>query len=182
MQFIPIHLVIIAYIVLKISGVRFGRDKKKVFIEHYCKKDKESLSRLRMELEEVWDIGLSYETLWGRLEEVQDRLLKKERKRRIGEKGGDRIVECEWVTEEIRKAIDKRRELNRKKRHSVGEEKDKWEREWKAQKIKVQRLVKESKEKWGQEQAREVWTCKNRGKQLWKHINKLKQKGKQRGI
>ena len=39
-------------------------------------------------------------------------------------------------------------------------------------------MVKESKEKWEQDQAREVWTCKNRGKQLWKHINKLRGKGR----
>ena len=60
----------------------------------------------------------------------------------------------------------------------MGEEKEKWEREWKAQKVRVQKLVKESKEKWEQDQAREVWTCKNRGKQLWKHINKLRGKGR----
>ena len=109
-------------------GVKFGKDKKKVVIEHYCKKDKESLRSLRMELEEVWEVGLDYEVLWNKLEEIQDRLLKKERKRRIGEREGEKTVECEWVTEEIRKVIDKRRELNRKKRHSMGEEKEKWEK------------------------------------------------------
>ena len=46
------------------GGVNFGKDKK-VIAEHYYKKDSESLRQLREELEATWDIGLSYETLWG---------------------------------------------------------------------------------------------------------------------
>ena len=87
-------------------------------------------------------------------------------------------MECKWVTEAIREGIKKRRELNRKARNSIGREKEKWEREWRNQKIRVQIMVRESKEAWEQEQVKEIWTCKNRGKQLWKHINKLRGKDK----
>ena len=89
------------------GGVSFGKDKKKVVTEYYYKKDAESLRQLREELEETWDIGLSYEVLWGRLEEAQDRILKKQRRRRIGDKGGERIIESAWMTEDIRKGIKK---------------------------------------------------------------------------
>ena len=68
--------------------------------------------------------------------------------------------------------------MNRKARNSIGGEKEKWEREWRNQKIRVQKMVRESKEAWEQEQVKEIWTCKNRGKQLWKHINKLRGKDK----
>ena len=160
------------------GGVSFGKDNKKVVTEYYYKKDAESLRQLREELEETWDIGLSYEVLWGRLEEAQDRILKKQRRRRIGDKGGERIIESAWMTEDIRKGIKKRRELNRKARNSEGREKVEWEREWRMQKTRVQRMVKESKEAWERDQVREIWTCRNKGKQLWKHINKLRGKDK----
>ena len=154
------------------------KNNKKVETEYYYKKDAESLRQLREELEETWDIGLSYEVLWGRLEEAQDRILKKQRRRRIGDKGGERIIESAWMTEDIREGIKKRRELNRKARNSKGREKVEWEREWRMQKTRVQRMVKESKEAWERDQVREIWTCRNKGKQLWKHINKLRGKDK----
>ena len=49
----------------------------------------------------------------------------------MGVKEGEEIIEEEWMTDEIRTNIKKRRELNRKKRNSKNEtEKDKMEREW----------------------------------------------------
>ena len=106
------------------GGAEFGKDKKNVVKGHYYKKDAASLRMLREELEGIWERGLSYETLWGRLEEAQERILKKQRRRRIGERDGRKIVECEWVTEAIREGIKKRRELNRKARNSIGREKE----------------------------------------------------------
>ena len=159
------------------GGVNFGKDKE-VMVEHYYKKDSESLRQLREELETTWDIGLSYETLWGKLEKAQDKILKKERRRRVGEKEGVRIVESAWMTEAIREGIKRRRELSRNARNSGGREKEEWEREWRLQKIRVQGMVKESKEAWESQQAKEIWTCGNRGKKLWKHINKLRGKDK----
>ena len=160
------------------GGVEFGKDKRKVVKEYYYKKDKESLKRLREELEGVWEVGMGYEGMWGKLEEVQNRILRKERRRRTGIKEGEEIIESEWITEDIREGIKKRRELNRKSRNSEGREKAEWEREWRMQKIRVQRMVKESKEAWELNQVKEIWTCEDRGKRLWYHINKLRGKGK----
>ena len=55
-------------------------------------------------------------------------------------------VENKWITDEIKKEIKKRREINRRRRH--GKTKQETERLAKAynnQKLKVQRLVKEAK-------------------------------------
>ena len=64
--------------------MNIGKDKE-VIVEHYYKKDSESLRQLREELETTWDIGLSYETLWGKLEKAQDKNFK-----RRGEEGWGR--------------------------------------------------------------------------------------------
>ena len=45
------------------GGVEFGRDNKEVEKEYYYKKDRESLKRVREELEGVWEVGLGYEGL-----------------------------------------------------------------------------------------------------------------------
>ena len=52
--------------------------------------------------------------MWGRLEEAQDRILKKQRRRRIGDKGGERIIESAWMTEDIRKGIKKKKRTKQK--------------------------------------------------------------------
>ena len=52
------------------------------------------------------------------MKKMADKVLKKKYKRCVGEKDGEEIVEEEWMTDEIRTNIKKRRELNRKKRNS----------------------------------------------------------------
>ena len=114
--------------------------------------------------------------LWNKLQEVQDWILKKTIRCRVGEKGGERIVESEWITDEIREGVAERRRLKRLERNSQGEERAKWKREWETQKAKVQIIVKTTKRAWEEEMARKVRNCGDGGRKLWDLINKMRGK------
>ena len=90
--------------------------------------------------------------------------------------GGNKKVPVinKWVTDEIKKEIKKRKEINRRKRHGkTKQEEERLTRAYKNQKLKVQRLVKEAKNQYEIKLTREIKESKNRGKDTWKHINKL---------
>ena len=117
-----------------------------------------------------------FNELWDILLTAQEEILKKTIRCRVGERGGERVIESEWVTEEIRQGIAERRRLKRLERNSTGEEKARWKREWEAQKAKVQVMVRDTKREWEEVMAKKVRECKDGGKKLWDLINKLRGK------
>ena len=119
---------------------------------------------------------MGYERLWNILGEAQDKILKKSRKCRGGERWGEGVVEGEWVTDEIREGIDERRRLKRRERNCTGEERGKWEREWRLQKARVQILVYEAKRKWEEDLTRKARDSGDCGRTLWRMVNRLRGK------
>ena len=78
-----------------------------------------------------------------------------------------------WMTEQIRKEIKKRKELNRQQRNE-NREREKhliWER-YKEQKIKVRELIKKEIRKHEEKIVEEIKQDKG-GKELWKNIKKI---------
>ena len=45
---------------------------------------------------------MSYEEMWQTLEGVQEQVLRREVRRKVYGRGGGRVAEAEWMTEEIR--------------------------------------------------------------------------------
>ena len=58
------------------------------------------------------------------------------------------VVEGEWVDDEIRERITKRREINRMRRNSVGEERILLDQAYREQKAKVHVMVEKKKGEW----------------------------------
>ena len=78
-----------------------------------------------------------------------------------------------WITEQIRKEIKKRKEINRQQRNE-NREREKhliWER-YKEQKIKVRELIKKEIRKHEEKIVEEIKQDKG-GKELWKNIRKI---------
>ena len=145
----------------------------------FLKKDPDSIRKLTQELDRVWVKGMGYEDMWKNLMVAQDKILKSNFRKRIGDSKEGEVEEAEWVTQEIRDGIAERRRLKRKQRNSKGIDSIKWEREWWIQKIKVQRLVSQAKGNWESNEAWSIRNCGDKGKRLWQRINKLRGKNKE---
>ena len=89
---------------------------------------------------------------------------------------GERVIEPEWITEEIRLGIAERKRLKRIERNCIEEEKEKCNKDWIDQKMKVQILVRETKRGWEREMANKIRDCRNQGKMLWNLVDKIRGK------
>ena len=132
----------------------FKKEEWKYF--EYYRRDEEALSRYRGEVEKEWIEGyienkqMEEQSLMMKAEEV----LKKKTRKRVG---AQEYVENVWMTDQIRKEIKVRRIINRRRRNAVGEEEK--ERLWKSylrQKWKVQKLIREAKERHELEVTKEI--------------------------
>ena len=111
--------------------------------------------------------------------ECADSILKKLYKRRIGIDNDEIIVEKPWFTEEIRSEMKKTKELNRKKRNcKTIKEKETYTKEWEEQRIKYKLMIKKAIEDYEIKITNDIKNSDNRGKLLWKNINKLRGKEK----
>ena len=80
-----------------------------------------------------------------------------------------------WFNDEIKKEIGKRRTLNKKARNTESEEeKNIFKLEYRKQKLKVKAMVRVAIEKHELEVTEEIRNSDNKGKMLWKNIEKLK--------
>ena len=159
------HNLITIKLNLKMSKANSFKGNKWERITYY-KKDEKSIEELCEEIKQRWSKGVSLERLWETLQSAQDKILKKTARFRVGEKMGERVIEPEWITQEIRVGIAERKRLKRLERNSTGEQKTNCKREWEIQKTRIQILVRETKRKWEREMANKVRECKNRGKML----------------
>ena len=147
---------------------------------HY-RRDREALQEVKEKILDSWQEGMGYEEMWSRLEEVQDQVLRRKTRKRIGVKNGVEVEEAEWVTEELREGVKKKKERNRKKRNSEGQEKQRLEEEWKRQKDIVQAIVRRDKGNWEERLTKEARESRDRGKTLWKNIRRLQGKDQNKG-
>ena len=132
--------------------------------------------------EYIKDLGDMWED--GEEKDLQERLddmgkkaeisLKRTARRKVGGEEDNKVAEKVWMNDEIRGEIEKRRVLNRKKRYGRSEnESQQLEKNWRQQKSKVQRLIREEKGKYEMEITRRIKEKGNRGKDMWKDINRL---------
>ncbi|CAL4108671.1 unnamed protein product, partial [Meganyctiphanes norvegica] len=100
------------------------------------------------------------------------------KKRRIGgEEGKD--VECEWITDEIKKEIGEKRDIRKKERKSTNLiEKERFEQERENKKKVIQKLVREAKTKHEMDLNKEIKDSNNKGKLIWKFMDKIRGKRK----
>ena len=159
----------------------FKKEEWKYF--EYYRRDEEALSRYRGEVEREWIEGcienkqMEEQSLMMKAEEV----LKKKTRKRVG---AQEYVENVWMTDQIRKEIKVRRIINRRRRNAVGEEEK--ERLWKSylrQKWKVQKLIREAKERHELEVTKEIKRKMREGrggKKLWECMDKLMGRNKRK--
>ena len=144
-------------------------------ITYYVNTEREIESCIK-ELENKWKEG-DRNNLQKRIDEIAeqtDSKLKRKKKIKIGGEKRKTPVENKWVTDEIKNEIKKRKEINRKKRHGkTKQEIDRLTRAYNSQKFKVQKLVKEAKNRYEIKITTEIKESINRGKDTWRHINKL---------
>ena len=82
------------------------------------------------------------------------------------------------MDEELREAVKKRREINRKRRNSIGEERTHLEQEYRIQKAIVQVMVQEKKGNWELRKIQQARDSKDHGKTNWKVVRELSGKNK----
>merc|ERR1711874_690009 len=71
-----------------------------------------------------------------------------------------------------------RREINRKRRNSVGEERTRLEQEYRIQKAIVHVMVQEKKGNWELKKIQQARDSKDHGKTIWKVVRELSGKNK----
>merc|ERR1712106_1207774 len=148
-------------------------------IGDYYRKGEDAMKEFGDEIERIWKEKKveKVQDMIISMSEVAERILKREFKRRVGGSENIKAVECEWMNEEIRNNIMERKKLNRRKRNCKEEErKIIIEEEYKNQKDKVQRLIREAKEIFELKLTKEIMNGERGGKSLWKNINKLRGK------
>ena len=169
------HHLVSSFYKVRESGINvFNKEKWKTV--KFLKKDKDSLVKLREELEEEWGKGgiIDKEMEDESLVEKANEVLGKTIKRKIGK---NRKIESIWMNDEIRKGMKKRREINRKHRNCKNLiEKNRLWKSYINQKNIVQKLIRDSREKYEMEMTKEIkakMKMGKGGKNLWECINKL---------
>ena len=111
------------------------------------------------------------------LQEQAESKLKISKKRRIGgEEGKD--IDCEWITENIKKEIREKRDIRRIERKCLNlNEKQKLERDREKQKKLIQKLVREAKREQELKINKEIKESDNKGKLIWKFMDRIRGKG-----
>ncbi|CAL4127218.1 unnamed protein product, partial [Meganyctiphanes norvegica] len=164
--------------------LRLGEKGRKTFEtgkwteDVFLKRDKKSVKENGEELERRWTENESRNVndMISKMQEVQDILLIKKVKRKIG--GEDnKEIECNWMTDEIRKEISKKRDIRKKLRRCENEtEKERLTSIEDNQKIKIQLMVKEAKEVEEKKIEKEIRNSDNKGRMIWNLINKIRGK------
>ena len=90
---------------------------------------------------------LSIDRIGRDMREEADRTLRMKMRLRVCEVGGETVVEQKWMTGEIRTEMKEKKRLNRELRYCMEEDRERLYREWRAQKDKVKRMVREEREK-----------------------------------
>lgn len=109
------------------------------------------------------------------IEEITKKTAEDRLKRTCIRKRNAGLKEAPWLTEEVKREIKKKKEINRRKRRE-GEEARRLEDKYVKQKKKVQRLLKKEMSTHEEKITREIKEGKDKSKMLWENINKLQDK------
>lgn len=165
---------------VKMNIAREKTEKWREWKETYYYSTKEQkMDKYRKEIEErLHEITEpSMKQLNKIIKVAADKHLKSKSRRKINEEG---VEEPLWMNEEIRKGIRERRRRNKEHRKCTNE--NNREISWIAyreQKEKVKNLISQSMRKFEEETAQEI-RSKRGGREMWKMIDKLKGKCKEK--
>ena len=149
--------------------------KKTVIQKEYFKKDAVALRAFKEDMEKVWstDMPDSVEQMDDSMKLGQARTLKATFRMRVS-KGEGITAKNVWMNREILAAIAKRKEFNRLRRNCKDEtERKALEKKYLNQKFIVQKLVRDALEKHELKLTKEVNESNDKGKLVWKNLNKL---------
>ena len=146
----------------------------KMKTQEYFSTDEEILKTFvgRLEVRLLQESTCDMSDLNKNMRFVAEDVLLKKYKKRVNVK--EKVKEKPWFNEKIRMEIKKRKSLNRKQRNSRDEMKQQHYREYMDQKKKVKRMIREEIVKYEIMMTEEIKDAKDRGRKLWKNINKLK--------
>ena len=164
-------------ITFKIPTDGFSFRKGKEVKKTYYKVDEQSLWQFVKEMERRLEMKKieQFEELNEAVKEVADQTLRATYCRKLN--NNKDIKEQPWISPEIREAIKKRKEINRKRRNTQSSiEKERFNQEYIEQKCKVQLLVKDAVTKYEKKITDELWKDKNRSKTIWENIDRLRKK------
>ena len=124
---------------------------------------------------------MTLRSLHVKIEKAQEKTLKIQKKMKLGKKQNKIVVEPEWVDEELKTEIKKRRKLNRvwrksqKKRLSSDIQKEN-EDKYRTQRKITRKLTAEKKGIWEKKKIQEA--KESNGRTLWKVVNEIQGKTK----
>ncbi|CAL4068271.1 unnamed protein product, partial [Meganyctiphanes norvegica] len=164
--------------------LNLGGENRKSFesgkwiVDEYIKRDPTSMNSLTADMRARWlgDKAGDVNELIKNLQEQTESTLKVSKKRRIGgEEGKD--IECDWITENIKTEIRKKRDIRRKERQSLNlNEKQILEKDREIQKKLIQKLVREAKREQELKMNKEIKESDNKGKLIWKFMDRIRGK------
>ena len=106
------HNVVLTYLNLKKDKIKW--EKNKWEIRTFYSTDEDRLELFVEDLKRKLDNPITLKNLHTKIEISQEKTLKIQKKMRLGRKKNKSIVTPEWVDEELKSEIKKRRKLNRK--------------------------------------------------------------------
>ena len=160
---------------LKTESRKSGFQKPKWIVKEYLSDKEGDVEALADEIEKKWERGYPMYTqeVMEEIRVMAHKKLNKKKRRKEGTEKGQRVIENIWMTDEIRRAIIKRKKLNRDKRNdTTNEGKEALEKRWLNQKRIVQKLIRDAKSRYEIELTNEIKRDK-RGNKMWEHIDKL---------
>ena len=160
------------------SGVKVNKSfGSKYIMEEYYTKNKNKIKEWSERVKEKWKERGSNRNIIPMLKDMEEegeKILKKKVKRRIGGREG-RDIECEWMTDEIREVIKAIRKI-RKEERKCNDEKQLEElvKQREDKKKMKNRMIREEKTRVEMEIKKEIENSDNKGKRIWKGLDKLR--------
>merc|ERR1711888_42737 len=105
------HNVVLTYLKLKYNEKKWEKGKSEV--RTYFSLDEDKLELFIEDLKKNINQNINLKNLHIKIEKAQEKNLKIQKKMKLGKKYNKKTVEPEWVDEELKSEIKKRRKLNR---------------------------------------------------------------------
>ena len=169
------HHMIMLNMILPARNVNFNKGTSTA--REYWKVDDDSLCLFGEEMHKrLQDCAITNIQMLNDLmaEVANDKLKATYRRKNVGEQ---QVKEKPWITDEIRTAIKKRKEINRERRKETDKKKEQVLIDcYQAQKKKVQELVKEAVTKSEKKTTEDIRNGANKSKSIFENIDKLRKK------
>merc|ERR1712030_194631 len=167
------------YLNLKKNETKWEKGKSE--IRTYFSLDENKVELFIEDLKTKINPNTNLKNLHTKIEKAQEKNLKIQKKMKLGKKYNKIIIEPEWVDEELKSEIKKRRKLNGTWRKSQRKRQPLPillinETNYKSQKYITKRLTAEKKSSWKKKKIQEA--KESNGKTLWKVVNEIQGKTK----